>query len=62
MNRGPSEGNRWPIDESLGSYRENMGFMGQVVDILFSWRRAKDVQWLSRYVEESLTQKGIVGR
>ncbi len=25
----------WSIDKSLGSYREDGGFMGQVVDIFF---------------------------
>ncbi len=34
----------WSIDKRLGSNREDGGFMGQVVDILFSWRRAKEAQ------------------
>ncbi len=55
---------RGPIDENLGSIIEGRIAKARVdgsgvVDLLLSWRSAKEVQW---HTEESLAQSVVVGR
>ncbi len=65
MNRGPSEENCWPIDASLGSYRENGGLMGQVVDFLFfvaMFQRSPVIESTCRRVANPERNRGALSR
>ncbi len=65
MSRGPSVENRWPIDESLGSYREDGGLMGQVVDFLFfvaMFQRSPVIESTCRRVANPEKNRGMLSR